>query len=67
MSAPDDDQLEGCGIGFDVDPTPDDMIPWVALFATVDERHHGFLHRVGHHHEAHELADQWRELFGGES
>jgi len=64
MSAPDDDELEGCGIGFDADPVTDERLPWVVLFASVDDSHLGFLERAGHRHLVRQRADEWRELFG---
>ena len=65
MSPPDDDLIEGCGIGFDIDPTADEDIPWVVLFASVDDSHRGLLGRREHRHDIEQLAEEWRDLFGG--
>jgi hypothetical protein len=62
---PDDDELEACGvIDFADDPTSDEELPWVVLFASVDESHRGLLGRAEHRHDVNQLADEWRELFG---
>lgn len=61
-----DDTIEGCGVGFDSDPTTDEQLPWVVLFASADEQHRGLLGSIRHHHAVVELAAAWRELFGGD-
>jgi hypothetical protein len=65
MTQPDpDDTLEGCG--GPMGDTPDDVVPYVALFAIANEQHHGVLGAVAHRHDVNQTAREWRELFGGE-
>jgi hypothetical protein len=62
---PDDDELEACSvIDFADDPTTDDELPYVVLFASVDESHRGLLGRREHRHDVEQLAEEWLELFG---
>lgn len=65
MTDEDDDFLEGCGEGFDRDPTPNEDIPWVVLFASVDESHRGLWGTLAHRHDVGQLADEWADIFGG--
>jgi hypothetical protein len=51
-----DDDLTPCGeLDFTVDPTTDDLLPWVVLFASV----------LGNPPAIAKRAREWRELFGG--
>lgn len=53
---PDNDLLEGCLVlDFALDPTPDELLPWVVLFASV----------LGHPVRILVRAAEWRLLFGG--
>jgi hypothetical protein len=52
----DSDLLDGCEVGDTPYATPDDLVPWVVLFASV-------MHGPADEVEA--RAGEWRELFGG--
>jgi hypothetical protein len=58
----DDDTLDGiCDLDAPMGPpTPDHLVPWVVLFATVIDHDH----RVANARRALELAGEWRALFG---
>ena len=61
------DELDGCELDFTEEETADEDIPWIALFATIEEhRRGGLLGKVHKHFDEKELAAEWRELFDGE-
>jgi len=60
------DDLDGCELDMATDPTTDDDLPYVVLFASVDESHRGLWGRREHRHDIEQLADEWRDLFGGQ-
>lgn len=55
MTTPDDDTLDGCAIDFAEDPTPNDELDAVVLFADVDPDDPAAV-------AAREA--EWREIFG---
>ena len=65
MTAP-EDLLDGCDLDFTENPVTDEELPYVVLFASVDESHRGFWGRIEHAHDVRQLAEEWRDLFGGE-
>lgn len=57
MNGPEaNDELDGCAVDMAADPTPDDAIDGVVLFADVD---------LDDAEAVATRAAEWRELFGG--
>ena len=70
MTDDDSDLLDGCDLDFTIDPTSDEDLPWVVLFATAevepDEEQGPLRDLLSEHRSVHALKTAWHTLFGGD-